>query len=173
MSLDIKQQKRRIRIHYRAIRKNIDQDYCIYAANSLINMFNQNFSCIKGKTIAAYTPMDEEINVIPLMYNFLNLGYQIVIPKKNQALEFEGWKKPSNAIIIPDIIITPMIAFDGNFNRVGFGKGWYDRVMEKLLPIGKIFVGVAYEAQYYKDLPIEDHDQKLNLIITETRIRVR
>ncbi|MCV3769664.1 MAG: 5-formyltetrahydrofolate cyclo-ligase, partial [Wolbachia pipientis] len=60
MLKDIKQQKKRIREQYRAIRKNIDQSYSNYAANSLINLFDQSLSYIKGKTIAAYIPIDQE-----------------------------------------------------------------------------------------------------------------
>ena len=172
MLKDIKQQKKEIREQYRAIRKSIDQSYSSYAAESLINIFSQNLSCIKGKTIAAYIPMDGEINIIPLMHNLLNLDYKIAIPNKNKLLKFEEWKKMGKDII-PDTIITPIIAFDDNFNRLGFGGGWYDTIIKELQPLGKIFIGVAYERQYCKDLPIEEHDQTLDVIITEICVRYK
>ncbi|WCR58658.1 MAG: 5-formyltetrahydrofolate cyclo-ligase [Wolbachia endosymbiont of Ctenocephalides felis wCfeF] len=169
MLRDIKQQKKEIREQYRAIRKNIDESY---AANSLVNLFNQNLSYVKGKTIAAYIPIDGEINVIPLMHNLLNLGYKVAIPDENKPLRFKEWNK-ADEDIIPDTIITPIIAFDDHLNRLGFGGGWYDAVIKELRPLGKIFIGVAYEKQYCKNLPIEEHDQKLDIIITETRVRCR
>lgn len=165
MLKDVKQQKNLIREQYRAIRKNIDDKERIYAADSLIWLFNQNLSYIKGKTIAAYIPIDGEINVIPLMYHLFNLGYKIAIPSKNKLLKFEEWSGV-NKDLVPDTIITPMIAFDHHFNRLGFGEGWYDRAIEKFRV--RLVIGVAYEKQYCKDLPIEEHDQKLDMIITET-----
>jgi 5-formyltetrahydrofolate cyclo-ligase len=169
MFKDIKQQKEEIREQYRAIRKNIDESY---AANSLVNLFNQNLSYVKGKTIAAYIPIDGEINVLPLMHNLLNLGYKVAIPDENKPPRFKEWNKTGKNII-PDTIITPVIAFDDHLNRLGFGGGWYDAVIKELRPLGKIFIGVAYEKQYCKNLPIEEHDQKLDIIITETRVRYK
>ncbi len=104
---------------------DIDESYSSYAANSLINLFNQNLSYVKGKTIAAYIPMDEEIDVVPLMHSLLDLDYKVAIPNKNKLLKFEEWNK-TNEDVIPDTIITPVIAFDDHFNRLGFGGGWYD-----------------------------------------------
>ncbi|NUY39385.1 5-formyltetrahydrofolate cyclo-ligase [Wolbachia endosymbiont of Litomosoides brasiliensis] len=172
MFKDIKQQKRKIREQYRAVRKNIDEGYFSYATNSLINLFNQNLSYVKGKTIAAYIPIDGEINVIPLIYNLLDLGYKVAVSDKNKLLRFKKWNKVDEDII-PDTIITPIVAFDGHLNRLGFGGGWYDAAIKKLRPLGKVFIGVAYEEQYYKDLPVEKHDQKLDIIITEICVRHR
>lgn len=169
---DIKQQKKEIREQYRAIRKNIDESYSNYAAKAITNLFHHNLNCVNGKTIAAYIPIDGEINVIPLMYSLLDLGCKIAIPSKEKLLKFEEWNK-AGGNIIPDIIITPIIAFDDQFNRLGFGGGWYDKIMKKLRPLGKIFIGMAYEKQYYKNLPTEVHDQKLDVMITETCVRYR
>ncbi|WCR54275.1 MAG: 5-formyltetrahydrofolate cyclo-ligase [Wolbachia endosymbiont of Ctenocephalides orientis wCori] len=169
MLKDVKQQKNLIREQYRAIRKNIDDEERVYAADSLIRIFNQNLSYIKGKTIAAYIPIDGEINVIPLVHHLLNLGYKIAIPSKNKLLKFEEWNGVDKDLV-PDTIITPMIAFDHHFNRLGFGEGWYDRTIEKFH--AHLVIGVAYEKQYCKDLPIEEHDQKLDMIITETCARL-
>lgn len=172
MSKDIKQQKKEIRKQYRAIRKDIDKDYSNYAANSFVKFFDQNLNYIKGKTIAAYIPIDGETNVVPLMYSLLNLGYKVAIPNENKPLRFKEWNK-TDKDIIPDTIITPVIAFDDHLNRLGFGGGWYDAVIKELRPLGKIFIGVAYEKQYCKNLPVEEHDQKLDIIITETRVRYK
>ncbi|WP_265025238.1 5-formyltetrahydrofolate cyclo-ligase [Wolbachia endosymbiont (group B) of Pammene fasciana] len=172
MFKDTKQHKEELRKQYRTIRKDVDESYSSYAANSLINLFNKNLSCVKGKTIAAYIPTDGEINVVPLMHHLLDLGYKVAIPNKNKLLKFEEWNK-ADEDIIPDTIITPVIAFDDHFNRLGFGGGWYDEMIKKLRPLGKIFIGVAYEKQYCKNLPVEKHDQKLDIIITEMCVRCR
>ncbi|QKX02086.1 5-formyltetrahydrofolate cyclo-ligase [Wolbachia endosymbiont of Dirofilaria (Dirofilaria) immitis] len=172
MLKDVKQRKKEVREQYRAIRKNTDKSYSIYAANSLINLFNKNLSYIIGRTVAAYVPIDQEVNVVPLMHSLLSLGYKVAIPDENKLLRFKEWSK-TGGNILPDTIITPVIAFDECFNRLGFGSGWYDAVIKGLRPLGKVFIGVAYEKQYCKNLPVEEHDQRLDIMITEIRIRYR
>lgn len=164
----LKQQKKDIRKQYRAIRKNINQSYRINAAELIVDIFNQNLHYINGKVVALYIPIDGEISTIPLINNLLDLEYEIAVPGK---LAFEKWGKLGEEVI-PDTIIIPMIAFDDQFNRLGFGGGWYDRIIQKLLPLKKVFIGIAYERQHCKNLPVEEHDQKLHIIVTEERIRV-
>ncbi|MCV3769843.1 MAG: 5-formyltetrahydrofolate cyclo-ligase, partial [Wolbachia pipientis] len=113
-----------------------------------------------------------EIDVMPLMYNLLDLGYNVAIPDENKQLKFRKWNGKGEDIV-PDTIIIPVIAFDDCLSRLGFGSGWYDIIIKELRPFGKIFIGVAYEEQCYKNLPTEGHDQKLDIIITEKCIRCR
>ncbi|WFW29810.1 MAG: 5-formyltetrahydrofolate cyclo-ligase [Wolbachia endosymbiont of Menacanthus eurysternus] len=172
---NIKQQKRKIRKQYRTIRKNLDEKYSSNARSFVVNSFKKNLAnLVRSKTVAAYIPIDGEIDIIPLMYNLLYLSYRVVVPWQNKPLRFKEWNMVrgglNNKNIIPDIIITPVIAFDDHFNRLGFGSGCYDFVIKELRSLGKIFIGVAYERQYCKILPIEEHDQKLDIIITETRV---
>ncbi|OEY87121.1 5-formyltetrahydrofolate cyclo-ligase [Wolbachia pipientis] len=159
--------KYEIREYYRDVRRNIID--CNHAAELLINAFNQILNYIQGKIVAAYVPIDGEINVIPLMHHLLNLGYTIAIPDQNRLLEFKEWNKVDKTIIVPDTIIVPIVAFDNCCNRLGFGSGWYDRVIEKL---SKLFIGVAYEAQFSRYIPTETHDKQLDIIITEKCFRV-
>lgn len=67
-----------------------------------------------------------------------------------------------------DLMIVPLLGFDRNGNRLGYGGGYYD----KFLARNKCqqTVGVAYSFQEVKDLPVEQHDQKLDLIITEKEV---
>jgi len=67
------------------------------------------------------------------------------------------------------IVFVPGLAFDLQGNRLGRGKGWYDRVI-KVLGGGPRFVALAYEFQLVEDLPAEKWDQKVHHIITESRI---
>ena len=72
---------------------------------------------------------------------------------------------------IPDIIFVPMLGFDKNLNRIGYGKGYYDKTISKLRNLKKIFViGLAYDNQMLKSIPIENHDEKMDLIITDKKI---
>ena len=74
----------------------------------------------------------------------------------------------SNMIKYPDILLIPLVAYDKNLNRVGYGGGYYDRYIEKNLD-NKNFktIGLGFSFQKYDELPNEIHDQKLNWILTE------
>ena len=62
-----------------------------------------------------------------------------------------------------DIIIVPLRAYDKHYNRVGRGKGYYD----KILKLVKYKVGVGYSIQYINNINIEEHDIKLDYVITD------
>ena len=74
----------------------------------------------------------------------------------------------SNKIVYPDILLIPLVAFDKNLNRLGYGGGFYDRYIAKLKKNKKVFkIGFAYSFQKVKKIPISKFDIKLDLIITE------
>lgn len=68
-----------------------------------------------------------------------------------------------------DLAIIPGIAFDRQGNRIGFGKGYFDRLL-KGLSTKCIKIALAYEFQILDNVPAEKHDQKVDIIITEKRI---
>ena len=73
--------------------------------------------------------------------------------------------------IIPDIILVPLLAFDKNKNRLGYGKGFYDKYLKKMIKKKKILtVGVAFSFQKYHKLPTNNKDVKLDYILTEKGI---
>ncbi|MGH7775519.1 MAG: 5-formyltetrahydrofolate cyclo-ligase [Candidatus Binatia bacterium] len=67
------------------------------------------------------------------------------------------------------VVFVPGVAFDIQGNRLGRGKGWYDRVLE-LLAEGTTIVALAYEFQIVEELPVERWDKRVHHIITERRI---
>ena len=73
---------------------------------------------------------------------------------------------------VPNIILVPLLAFDKNKYRLGYGKGYYDRYLNKYLKqfSNLITVGVAFSFQKHHKLPISRNDAKLDFIITEKGI---
>ena len=73
-------------------------------------------------------------------------------------------------MLIPDLILVPLIAFDKDCNRLGYGAGFYDRYLQKVTKFKKNFicVGVAYNIQKYNTIPISKFDYRLDNIFTET-----
>ena len=75
---------------------------------------------------------------------------------------------PKKKSYVPNLILAPLLAFDNLKNRLGYGKGYYDRFLNKQCRNKKIeVIGIAFSFQRYKHLPISKFDYKLNKIFTE------
>ena len=67
----------------------------------------------------------------------------------------------------PTLILTPLLAFDSMGNRLGYGKGHYDRAISSLRSAGRAFAcALAYPAQQIDSVPSESHDQPLDWALT-------
>ena len=74
-------------------------------------------------------------------------------------------------IIYPDILLVPLVAYDGHLNRLGYGGGYYDRYIEKLEKIKKVIkIGLAFSFQKISSIPINQYDKRLDFIFTEKEI---
>ncbi len=73
---------------------------------------------------------------------------------------------------MPDVLIIPGIAFDRQYNRLGYGKGHFDKFLSKGEKLGyqPLKIGVCFDFQLQDSLPVEEHDEKMDVIITETMI---
>ena len=138
----------------------------------------------KNKIIGGYYPYNHEVNVVPLLEKFEKSNYIISLPKigKNSSMNFFVWStndpfnineygipEPiANRMIFPDVLLVPLVAYDKNFNRVGYGGGFYDRYIKRTKKIKNILtIGLAFSNQKVKKIPIEKNDVKLDFIITE------
>jgi len=141
---------------------------------------------IKGKVLGGYYPYNYEVDVMQILNKFEKNNYLISLPKikKNFQMNFFEWSMQdplvinkygipepiSNKIKYPDILLIPLVAFDKNLNRIGYGAGFYDRYINKIIKIKKIItIGLAYSFQRVKKIPINKYDIKLDYIITEKK----
>ena len=139
------------------------------------------------KIIGGYYPVNYEINDLEILNYFFKKGSIISLPKikKKNQMEFYKWYKNDPLLInkygipepettnrvYPDILFVPLVAFDKELNRLGYGGGFYDRYIQKMLKIKKIVkVGLAFSFQKLKTIPVNKHDKKLDIIITEKDI---
>ena len=95
--------------------------------------------------------------------------------KKNEVLSVNkfGLLEPIKSHAeIPDVMLVPVLAFDSEKFRLGYGKGFYDRYLNKYLKKFKniLTVGVAFSFQKYHKLPTDNNDVQLNYILTEKGI---
>ena len=73
----------------------------------------------------------------------------------------------SKMLVYPDILLIPLVAFDKKLNRLGYGGGYYDRFIEKLVKKKKVVkIGLALSSQKINNVPINKYDQKLDYIVT-------
>ena len=165
-------------------KKNVDK-------NLKIN-FKDLFRILKkfkpvGKIIGGYYPCDYEIDTINILKEFEKKKYLISLPKigKNFQMNFFQWssKDPltinkhgipepiSGKIIYPNILLVPVVAFDKDFNRIGYGGGFYDRYIKKIKKKNKniITIGLAYSFQKVKKIQTNKYDMKLNFIVTSKK----
>ena len=71
----------------------------------------------------------------------------------------------------PQLILTPLVAFDKNKNRLGYGRGFYDRFLNQVSKQKNIIsIGIAFSFQEIRKIPSEKHDKKLDYILTEKKL---
>jgi 5-formyltetrahydrofolate cyclo-ligase len=140
----------------------------------------------RGKVLAGYMPMRTEIDPLAAMAAHQGAVGVPVILGPGQALKFREWSPGcameegafkayipvEGAWVEPEVVIVPLVAFDARGFRLGYGGGFYDRTLEGLrAKRPTIAVGFAFDAQEMPQVPIEDTDQKLDFIVTETGVR--
>ena len=154
--------------------------------------FNQIIKIIKrekitNKIIGGYYPVSFEIDSLTLLKKFKKKKFNISLPilKKNFQMDFHSWSfseplkinkygipEPENKnIVYPDVLLIPLVAFDKNLNRLGYGGGYYDRLIKKLSKKKNIIkIGLAFSVQEIDKVPINMYDQKLDYIVTNKNI---
>jgi len=141
-----------------------------------------------GKIIAAYMPIRTEISPLPVMVALSSEARTICVPVIQGAgmpLRFSVWTPDApmsegpfgasvpatDRFVAPDILITPLVAFDRHGYRLGYGGGFYDRSFEELKKLKPTLgIGFAYAAQELPKIPVEPTDQRLDAIVTEKSV---
>ena len=154
--------------------------------------FNEIIKLLKNKNknkkiIGGYYPVNFEVDGLELLKKLEKDNFAISLPviKKNFEMDFYRWSyfeslkinkygipEPEiRDLVYPDILFVPLVAFDKNLNRLGYGGGYYDRLIKKLSKKKKIIkVGLALSVQKIDKVPINIYDQKLDYIITNKYI---
>ncbi len=141
----------------------------------------------RGVPMSGYMPIRTEIDPLPAMAEASAYGPVgvPVIQAAGQALRFSRWtpegmlkdgpfgaKVPEiDDYFDPEILIVPLVAFDAQGGRLGYGGGFYDRTLEGLrAKRPTLAIGFAFDAQEAEHLPLEPTDQPLDMVITESRV---
>mgnify|MGYP001266741433 FL=1 len=142
---------------------------------------------LNSKNVGGYYPSNYEIDDLELLVLLKKKNFKVSLPiiKKNNQMNFYNWSindplkinkfgipEPLvSKIIYPDILLVPLVAYDGHLNRLGYGGGYYDRYIEKLEKIKKVIkIGLAFSFQKISSIPINQYDKRLDFIVTEKEI---
>lgn len=138
----------------------------------------------KAKRIMFYMAYDGEVETEEMIKESLNKGKIVCVPVCDQKRKriipcriegntiFKkgpyGIKEPSIKVPLPikdlDLVIVPGLAFDRKGNRLGRGKGYYDRFLKKISP-KTISVGLAFDFQIFNHLPVSTSDVAVDKVL--------
>ena len=138
----------------------------------------------KSVPMTGYMPIRTEINPLPAMaamaaWSTIGVPY---IVAAGQPLKFAKWRPDSPLVdgpfgaqvpaelefFEPEVLVVPLVSFDRNGGRLGYGGGFYDRTLERLrAKRPTLAIGYAYGAQEAEGLPLEPTDQPLDMIVTD------
>ena len=177
--------KSKLRNKVLKIRKIVNEHNINIDFNKVYKLIKKN-NLVK-KSIGGYFPVNYEVDDLEILKQFAKKKYQISLPviKKNFEMDFYEWsfddplkinrygipEPNSKKLVYPDIILVPLVAFDKNLNRLGYGAGYYDRIIEKLSKKKKILkIGLALSVQKINNIPVTKYDKKLDYIVTDKYI---
>lgn len=140
-----------------------------------------------GAVVALYRAMGSELDTDALANVLHRCGRRLCLPvviERDAAMIFRAWTPgepleldaagcpaplPLGEVVQPDLILTPLLAFDGHGGRLGQGGGYYDRTFAAMPDARRI--GFAYAGQAVDRLDLEPHDIRLHGVLTETGYR--
>ncbi len=138
-----------------------------------------------AEVVSGYCPIRTEIDAMPLMTALHAAGHRLCVPvikAAGQPLKFREWSPKAKMVdgpfgarvpaegdwLDPQLLITPLVAFDRHCWRLGYGGGFYDRTLERLRAKRRTMaVGFAYAAQQIAQVPRDATDQQLDAVVTE------
>jgi 5-formyltetrahydrofolate cyclo-ligase len=147
------------------------------------------FEIAPASIVSGYSPIRSEIDPVPLMQKLAAAGARLALPcvtPRGKSLIFRIWHpsdrlmlgplgipepSPAAAEVIPDVMLTPLAAFDRLGHRIGYGAGHYDFTFAYLRKTKHVVgIGLAFAAQEIEAVPALSHDVALDYVLTETDV---
>jgi 5-formyltetrahydrofolate cyclo-ligase len=135
--------------------------------------------------VSGFLPIGEELDPAPLMLRLAGEGYRLCLPvmeAKGKPLLFRAWTPgdpleavmwgireplPSAPLVDPDVLLSPLLAFDAAGYRLGYGGGFYDRTLARLRGIKDVVaIGLALDEQKVDAVPHADYDERVDWVLT-------
>ena len=184
--IDDKQHLRRTAL---AARRRIPTDAAAAAAEAIGRLFLDTVVVDPGAPVAAYWPMAEEADPRPLLRALHDRRHPCLLPvvtAPRSPLAFRRWRpgdsleagpfgtrhpSPAAGEAVPRVVLAPLLAFDAEGYRLGYGGGYYDATLAALRHAGPVLaLGIAFAAQRLDRVPRLCHDQRLDGVVTEDAV---
>ena len=142
-----------------------------------------------GKIVSVYWPIGDELDTRTFIKTASDAGVTLCLPvvlSRNAPLIFRKWiseahleagphntRHPGSDApeLVPDILIVPLLGFNRQGVRLGYGGGFFDRTLAKVRKNKEILaIGLAYAVQEMAKLPVDAHDQPLDWVVTEREV---
>jgi 5-formyltetrahydrofolate cyclo-ligase len=185
--------KAAMRVQMRARRKELIREHpeADWQAGDQAQALLDGLKLKRPGVAALYHASGAEMDPRPLAENLIKLGWSITLPaceEPDAPVVFRTWRPgdrlapdavgitsplASAGEVVPDLVVVPLIAFDATGGRLGQGGGYYDRTLSNLRAAkgAPPAIGLAFAGQEVDVVPREDHDQKLDGVLTELGYR--
>ncbi|MBR5782385.1 MAG: 5-formyltetrahydrofolate cyclo-ligase [Bacteroidales bacterium] len=171
--------KKELRTHIKSLKKQHSRESLLEQSKSTLSKLENNKAFIEAKTVMLYSSLPDEVYTHDFLEKWRNekkiilptvVGDDIIPVELSRDTEFATGDfnilEPQNEEYTGDydLIVVPGVAFDRNGNRIGRGKGYYDRFLCKHLDVYRI--GICFDFQVVDEVPTEDNDIKMNEVIS-------
>jgi len=181
----INQSKEELRKQISEKRKTLSDEFIAINSKEIARKLFSMDEYKDAETIYIYMDFKSEVSTKEIIEDALLKGKRVAIPKVvNDEIEFYyinsindvsignfGIREPISSNLAQNelpLIIIPGVAFDKNRHRIGYGRGFYDKYLAKNKVVAKI--ALAFEFQLMEEIPFDDYDEILDIIITEKSI---
>lgn len=171
--------KKELRLHIKTLKKQHSKGELKRQSELILEKLENHKSFIEAKTVMLYSSLPDEVQTHDFLAKWRN-EKRIILPTvvgddiipveltKDTDLAIGDFNilEPQNEAYTGtyDLIVVPGVAFDKNRNRLGRGKGYYDRFLCKHLEVKRI--GICFDFQFVDEVPTEDNDIKMHEVLT-------
>lgn len=168
-------------------RAGIAESYRTSAADPVATRVADELPLSPGAIVSGYWPLTGELDPRVAMARLGSRGHPLGLPRldgSGQPLRFLAWRdgdvldagafglmepQATQPELLPDLVLVPLLAFDRQGGRLGYGKGYYDRTLTKLRagPRPPIAIGLAFADQEVEEVPTGPYDVALDAVVTE------
>jgi 5-formyltetrahydrofolate cyclo-ligase len=175
--------KAALRAEARRFREAIDPTARLRAADRVAERVQAVLADIPPGIVAGYAAIGSELDPEPAMVRLATGGWRLALPVmagRSEPLVFRAWtigaplqvrqwgiREPGieAEVVVPDVLLVPLLAFDRAGHRLGYGGGYYDRTLAALAPAVRT-IGLAFREQCIDAVPALAYDQALSCIVT-------
>jgi len=149
----------------------------------IIPLFFEAFDFPLNLTVGGYWPIGSEFDIRPLLNTLINKGFRCALPCiAPEGMIFRLWKPMDflhpgkfnmleppceSPLVVPDVLLVPLLAFDKEGHRLGYGQGHFDKFLHQHKAVT---VGIGFKGQEVERIPRQPHDFSLDYILTENGV---